>query len=78
MRLLLALLALSAAAAPTPSTISQRVATWKSMPGYFSLYYDPAAGKLYLEIDKWGKEFLFQDSLPAGVGSNDPNHDCPL
>jgi hypothetical protein len=41
------------------------------MPGYFSLYYDPAAGKLYLEIDKWGKEFLFQDSLPAGVGSND-------
>jgi hypothetical protein len=54
-----------------PATITQKVATWKSMPGYFPLYYDPLADKLYLEIDKWNQEFLHQDSLPAGVGSND-------
>ncbi len=72
MRLLLALLALSALADTTPMpTISQRVGTWNSMPGYFPMYYDAAAGKLYLEIDKWSKEFLYQDSLPAGIGSND-------
>ena len=29
------------------------------------------AGKLYLEIGRFDQEFLFQDSLPAGVGSND-------
>jgi hypothetical protein len=70
MRLLLALLALSAAADPTP-TITQRVSTWKSLPGYFPLYYNSAEGKIYLEVDKWGQEFLYQESLPAGVGSND-------
>ncbi len=41
------------------------------MPGYFPLYYDEHAGKLYLEIAQFDHEFLFQDSLPAGVGSND-------
>jgi hypothetical protein len=72
MRTLLVLLALAAfaTAEPTP-TLSQRVAKWKSMPGYFPLYYDASAGKLYLEIDKWNQEFLYQESLPAGVGSND-------
>src|ERR1700741_2300597 len=29
------------------------------------------AGKLWLQIDKWGTEFLYQSSLPAGIGSND-------
>src|SRR5580700_7388206 len=79
MRLLVGLLALSVAAmpgsnAPAPDplpTITQKVATWKSMPGYFPLYYDPLADKLYLEIDKWNQEFLHQSSLPAGIGSND-------
>ncbi len=28
-------------------------------------------GKLWLEIDKWNTEFLYQTSLPAGIGSND-------
>ena len=28
-------------------------------------------GKLWLEIDKWNTEFLYQTSLGAGVGSND-------
>jgi hypothetical protein len=72
MRILLVLLAFSAAALAEPlPTISHRVSAWKSMPGYFPIYYDASAGKLYVEIDKWSQEFLYQDSLPAGVGSND-------
>src|SRR5580658_2530191 len=79
MRLLLVLLALSVAAKPAPDaaapgptpTIAEKTAKWTRLPGYFPLYYDPLAGKLYLEIDKWDQEFLYQESLPAGVGSND-------
>src|SRR5213596_1975813 len=39
--------------------------------GYFPLYWDAKAGKMWLEIDKWDTEFLYINSLPAGVGSND-------
>ena len=28
-------------------------------------------GKIWLEIDKWNTEFLYVESLPAGIGSND-------
>ena len=41
------------------------------MPGYFNLYWDAKQGKLWLEVDKWSGEFLYQSSLPAGIGSND-------
>jgi len=39
--------------------------------GYFSFYYDKKEGKVYLEIDKFEHEFLFQSSMPHGIGSND-------
>ncbi len=41
------------------------------MPGYFPLYWDDKAGKMWLEIDKFDTEFLYIESLPAGMGSND-------
>jgi hypothetical protein len=41
------------------------------LPGHFNLYWDAKQGKLRPEIDKWIKNFLYQCSLPAGVGSND-------
>ena len=61
-----------AAAAPgaTPS-IADKVAGAQAMPGLFPLYWDARAGKLWLEIDQWQREFLYQSGLPAGVGSND-------
>jgi hypothetical protein len=43
----------------------------QKLPGYFNLYWDAKQGKLWLEIDKWGTEFLYQSGLPAGIGSND-------
>lgn len=75
----LALIAASCARAqvPTPTaekplpSIAELTAHAQKLPGYFPLYWDARSGKLWLEIDKFGSEFLFLDSLPAGVGSND-------
>lgn len=39
--------------------------------GYFSYYHDAKTGKVYLEIDKFEQPFLFQSSMPHGIGSND-------
>lgn len=55
---------------PTP-TISAKTAGLRKLPGYFPLYWDDKAGKLWLEIPRFDTEFLYVDSLPAGVGSND-------
>jgi hypothetical protein len=52
-------------------TITEKTAGMEKRPGYFNLYWDAKQGKLWLEIDKWGTEFLYQSGLPAGVGSND-------
>ena len=54
-----------------PQTITERVASMQKFPGYFPFYWDAKAGKLWLEIDKWNAEFLYVESLPAGMGSND-------
>ncbi len=40
------------------------------MEGYFTLYWDDSAGKLYWEIDKLDTEFLYQISMGSGLGSN--------
>jgi uncharacterized protein DUF4953/uncharacterized protein DUF5117 len=55
---------------PTPA-IAEKTSGMQKMPGYFNLYWDAKQGKLWLEIDKWGTEFLYQSGLPAGIGSND-------
>jgi hypothetical protein len=39
--------------------------------GYFNFYWDENTGRVLLEIDKLNTEFLYVNSLPAGVGSND-------
>lgn len=52
-------------------TIAEKTAGAEEKPGYFNLYWDAKQGKLWLEIDKWRTEFLYQSSLPAGIGSND-------
>src|ERR1700722_7887941 len=57
-------------ASSTP-TIAEKTKDAQKLPGYFNLYWDAKSGKLWLEIDKWNTEFLYQTSLPAGIGSND-------
>jgi hypothetical protein len=58
---------------PQTPTITEKVAGAKKFPGYFNFYWDAKQGKLWVEIDekRWNTEFLYQTSLPAGVGSND-------
>ena len=56
---------------PQTPTIAEKTAGAQKLPGYFNLYWDGKQGKLWLEIDRWSTEFLYQSGLPAGVGSND-------
>ncbi|HXJ43581.1 MAG TPA: DUF5117 domain-containing protein, partial [Bryobacteraceae bacterium] len=56
---------------PKAVSISEKVSGMQKFPGYFPFYWDAKAGKLWLEIDKWNSEFLYVESLPAGIGSND-------
>jgi hypothetical protein len=58
------------AAKPLP-TVMEKTEGMQKYPGYFNFYWDARAGKIWLEIDKWNTEFLYLESLPAGVGSND-------
>jgi hypothetical protein len=39
--------------------------------GYFNFYWNEKTGQILLEIDKLNDEFLYVNSLPSGVGSND-------
>src|SRR5438105_12466765 len=57
--------------APKTATIPEKVAPMQKFPGYFPFYWDAKAGKIWLEIDKWNAEFLYVESLPSGIGSND-------
>ena len=65
--------ALASAQTPAsgPHTIADKTKDAQKLPGYFNLYWDAKQGKLWLEIDKWDTDFLYQSSLPAGIGSND-------
>ena len=51
--------------------IAEKTKDAQKLAGYFNLFWDAKAGKLWLEIDKWDTEFLYQSGLSAGVGSND-------
>src|SRR5215472_10388952 len=39
-------------------TIAEKTAGIAKLPGYFNLYWDAKQGKLWLEVDKCGTEFL--------------------
>jgi hypothetical protein len=69
--LLLLLVCFWTTQAQKPQTITDKVAGMEKFPGFFPFYWDAKAGKIWLEIDKWNSEFLYVESLPAGIGSND-------
>ena len=57
--------------APTLSaTIEDMTEGMQQIEGFFDLYWDEGSGKLYWEIDKLDREFLYQVSLSSGLGSN--------
>jgi len=71
----IALLALAPAAATARQgnerkSFTEMTRGLQKLDGYFPLYWDAEAGKLLLEIGRFDSEFLYQVSLPTGVGSN--------
>lgn len=69
--ILLLLVSFAPIHAQKPQSLTEKVAGMEKFPGFFPFYWDAKAGKLWLEIDKWNTEFLYVESLPAGIGSND-------
>src|SRR5690349_15701114 len=53
---------------PLPS-IAEKSRGMERRDGFIPLYWDAAAGKLWLEIRRMGQEMIYQVSLPAGIGS---------
>jgi Met-zincin/Domain of unknown function (DUF5117) len=54
-----------------PPTIEERTARMKKIDGFFPLYWDEAAGQLFLEIPRLNTEVLYSTGFAAGLGSND-------
>jgi len=48
-----------------------KTAKMQKFAGYFNFYYDSKQDKIFLLIDKLNTEFLYVNSLAAGIGSND-------
>jgi len=57
--------------AAEPKTIAQKTVGMTKLAGFFNCYWDAHEGKLWLQIDKWDAPFLYYETLPDGVGSND-------
>jgi hypothetical protein len=51
--------------------IPEKVAGLQALEGFLPLYWDEREGKLWLEINRWNTELLYNVSLAAGIGSND-------
>jgi Met-zincin/Domain of unknown function (DUF5117) len=60
-----------AVSAQNTSKIADKTKNFKKYEGYFTFWWDATNGKIWLQADKLDKEFLYVNSLPAGLGSND-------
>ncbi|MEO5896833.1 MAG: zinc-dependent metalloprotease [Vicinamibacterales bacterium] len=54
-----------------PPPIAERTKNLKKVDGFFPIYWDENAGKLFLEIPRLDMEVLYATSLATGLGSND-------
>ena len=53
------------------NSITEKTKSMKKMDGYLNMFWDNNSGKLWLEISDFDQEFLYVNSLMAGMGSND-------
>ncbi|MGE3821024.1 MAG: zinc-dependent metalloprotease [Isosphaeraceae bacterium] len=51
-------------------TVASKTEGLTRIDGFVPLHWDAKAGRLFLEIDDLGREFLYQVALATGVGSN--------
>ena len=54
-----------------PPAIADRTQNMKKLDGFFPLYWDDAAGTLFMEISRFNQDVLYLNGLAAGLGSND-------
>ncbi len=59
------------ATVPDTDSIEKLLKNATAYPGFFPFWWDDKTGKIWLEITRFDAEFLYVNSLPAGVGSND-------
>ncbi|CAN5348654.1 zinc-dependent metalloprotease [soil metagenome] len=52
-------------------SIAERTRGMERRDGFLPIYWDAAAGKLWLEIPRLEQELIYLHSMPAGLGSND-------
>lgn len=57
--------------AQNPSSITEKTKNFTKKEGLFNYYIDETNARIYLEISKLKEEFLYVNSLQAGLGSND-------
>lgn len=53
------------------ATISEQTEGLDKYEGFFDFWWDDENGKIWLEIDKLDQEFIYVNSMAAGIGSND-------
>ena len=70
-KLLLALLFVPFVIQAQTNAITEKTKNLTFHQGYFNYWWDAANGKIYIAIDKLETPFLYVNSLPAGLGSND-------
>ena len=56
---------------PALPSIADKTAGFRKIDGFFPLYWDAGAGRLWMEIPRLDTEVLFITGLAAGLGSND-------
>ncbi|MCY4573391.1 MAG: hypothetical protein OXF01_11400, partial [Gemmatimonadetes bacterium] len=54
-----------------PQSIEDRTASMERMDGFLPIYWDEAAGRIWLEIGVWDTDILHAAGVGAGLGSND-------
>ena len=52
-------------------SIEEHTAGMRKLDGFFPLYWDAAAGQLFMEVPRLGAEVLHSVGMGAGLGSND-------
>jgi hypothetical protein len=52
-------------------TIAEKTEGMERRDGFYPFYWSEEEGRAYFEIDRWEEDFLYVNSLAAGLGSND-------
>ena len=68
---LLGLAACTRSAGDATENIAASLASYEALPGFVDMYWDDAGGRLYLSLESFDEDLLYQSSLARGIGSND-------